>query len=174
MRVVWRTVRYRDSEQGIETAERKKLSSAASRSRSRWILNILITVLFLLVAYFSYAFFTNNFYNPAEEKGKAFSPTGKPIQLDVLNGCGVSGVASKFTTYLRRHGFDVVEMRNYRSFDIQETLVIDRVGNLAKAHRVAQALGIKQENVIQEINPDYFVDVSVVIGKDYPKLRLSQ
>jgi len=42
---------------------------------------------------------------------------------------------------------------------------------LTAAQRVARALGVKEGNVIQQINPDYFVDVSVIIGKDFTQLN---
>ena len=163
-------VRHRSSKQEANRAESVKAPSVPLKNSSAWALNILIGVLLLVVAYFAYAFFANDIFESSPERAKVYSPSGKPIQLDVLNGCGVSGVASKLTAFLRRRGFDVVDMRNYKTFDLQETLVIDRVGNLATARQVAQALGVKRENIIQEINPDYFVDVSVVIGRDYSTL----
>ena len=162
------SVRRRPSKQELNRAESVKAPS--SRKSSTWALNILVGFLLLLVAYFAYAFFASEVSEPPTEGGQVYSGSGKPVQLEVLNGCGVSGAASKITSYLRRRGFDVVDMRNYKTFDLQETLVIDRVGNLAPARRVAQILGIRRENIIQEINADYFVDVSVVIGRDYPAL----
>lgn len=89
------------------------------------------------------------------------------IQVDVRNGCGVSGVADRYTDYLRSKGFDVADIGNYVSSDVDETLIIDRIGNMANAYKVAKSLGIKNENVIQQLNRDYFIDVTVVIGKDY-------
>ena len=89
------------------------------------------------------------------------------IQVDVRNGCGVSGVADRYTDFLRSKGFDVADIGNYVSSDVDETLIIDRIGNMANAYKVAKSLGIKNENVIQQLNKDYFIDVTVVIGKDY-------
>ena len=62
-------------------------------------------------------------------------------------------------------------MKNYKTSNVAQTLVIDRVGDLAAARRVAASLGVAENNVIQQLNPDYFVDVSVVIGEDFQKLR---
>jgi len=93
------------------------------------------------------------------------------IQIDVLNGCGDPGMAGKCSAFLRARGFDVVEMRNYKTFDLGESLVIDRAGNRENAERVAYALSVPKRNIIQQINQDYYVDVSVVIGKDYKTLR---
>jgi hypothetical protein len=93
------------------------------------------------------------------------------IQIDVLNGCGDAGTATKFASFLRARGYDVVEMRNYKTFDLSESLVIDREGDLENAEKVAYALGVGKENIIQQINQDSYVDVSVVIGADYRKLK---
>ena len=95
---------------------------------------------------------------------------GDIIQLEVRNGCGVDGVAARTTRYLRRHGFDVVEMGDYTSFDVPYSLVIDRVGDLEAARKVAAVLGIPEERVRQQIQPDLFLDASVIIGKDYAQL----
>ncbi len=74
----------------------------------------------------------------------------KPIQLEVLNGCGVNGVAEKFTDYLRAGNFDVVNIGNYRSFDVDHSLLIDRTGNMKKALEIASALAIDKNNIIQQ------------------------
>ena len=50
-------------------------------------------------------------------------------------------------------------------------MVIDRTGNMQSAYKVAAALGIDKKNVIQQVNDNYFLDVSLVIGKDYNKLK---
>jgi hypothetical protein len=92
------------------------------------------------------------------------------VQLEVLNGCGASGVAEKLTEYLRKRDFDVVQIGNYRSFDIPSTMIIDRTGNAANAEKVASYLGLDESSIIQQINDDYFLDVTLVIGKDYSEL----
>ncbi len=61
-------------------------------------------------------------------------------------------------------------MGNYISFDVENTIVIDRTGNIQNAYDVAEALGVDKQDVIQQINKDYFLDVSVIVGKDYNKL----
>jgi len=63
-------------------------------------------------------------------------------------------------------------MKNYKTFSVAHTLVVDRVGDLTLARRVAASLGVAEKNVVQQINQDYFVDVSVIIGADYPSLRV--
>lgn len=109
------------------------------------------------------------FEETANEEGKKKS-AADIVQLEVLNGCGVLGVADKFTEYLRKKNFDVVQVGNYISFDIDKTLIIDRTGNVANAEKVAGFLGIDESSIIQQINNDYFLDVTLVIGKDYGQL----
>lgn len=89
------------------------------------------------------------------------------IQVDVLNGCGVGGVADRFTDFLRAQNVDVVGIKNYISFDVDETMVVDRTGNEANAKKIANLLGIKNENIITQLNKDYFIDVSIIVGRDY-------
>jgi hypothetical protein len=138
------------------------------------VLNVLIALLILLVGYLAYSLMDRTVLHRPVDTAKVGAGTTGVIQIDLLNGCGASGVATSFRDYLRARGYDVVEMRNYKSFDVDQSLVIDRTGSLVNAEKVAYALGIKKSNVIQQINPDYFVDVSVVIGKDFPSLKPSQ
>ncbi len=91
--------------------------------------------------------------------------------MEVLNGCGLLGAADKYTDYLRRCRFDVVQIGNYISYDIEKSIVIDRTGNMFNAFKVADSLGIDYKNVIQQMSSKYFLDVSLVIGKDFNSLK---
>lgn len=96
---------------------------------------------------------------------------GNVIQVEVHNGCGKANAAADATAYLREFGFDVVEHGNHSSFDRDTTLVIDRVGNLEAARKVATALGLSSEHVHQQVDATRYLDVSVVIGHDYHEMR---
>ena len=93
-----------------------------------------------------------------------------PLQINILNGCGVSGVGNTMTKYCRQMGYDVVEMGNYKKFDVEHSLVIDRSGKTPEAQRLASLLGIEKKNVVQQFNNDQMVSASVVIGKDFKSL----
>ncbi|HSP89035.1 MAG TPA: LytR C-terminal domain-containing protein [Ignavibacteriaceae bacterium] len=133
-------------------------------------LNVLIIILAILVIFLSYSLFTKitALSSSDDETDLKTSPI---IQVEVLNGCGISGIAEKLTNYLRQNDFDVVQVGNYTSFDIDNTLVVDRTGNKSNALKVAEALGIDSKNVIQQINNDYFLDISLIIGKDFNRLK---
>ncbi|MBK7106066.1 MAG: LytR C-terminal domain-containing protein [Ignavibacteriae bacterium] len=134
--------------------------------------NILIFFLVVLIVYLSYSAYIKLVKGSEKiDELKNSQVAAEIIQLDVLNGCGVAGVADRYTDFLRSRGFDVVEIGNYVSYDVDETFVIDRIGNKANALKVASALGIEKVKVIQQLNENYFLDVSLVIGKDYYKLK---
>jgi len=130
---------------------------------------LIVTALLL-----TYSLIMRTTVRPPVDPTKTGNESVEIIQIDVLNGCGVAGVASTFTSYLRSRGYDVVEIGNYRTYDVPESIVIDRIGNFENAKKVAYALGIKENNVIQQINHDYFLDATVIIGKDFKKLRPMQ
>jgi hypothetical protein len=89
------------------------------------------------------------------------------IQVEVLNGCGVPGVGDGLTDVLRAKGIDVVKTGNYRSFDIENTFIIDRLGKTETAERIADSLDLDKKFIITEKNENYFLDLTIVIGKDY-------
>ena len=66
--------------------------------------------------------------------------------------------------------FDVVNMTNYRSFEIDKSIIIDRSGRLGNAKYLADVIGIDRRRVIQQKNRNYYLDVTLIVGKDYKKL----
>jgi hypothetical protein len=141
-------------------------------SSANLFINIIILILSLLIIFIGYSIYIKYITPPPVEVDAASMENASAIvQLEVMNGCGVSGVADKFTDYLRKRNFDVVQMGNYISFDIDKSMVIDRTGKKANAYKVAEALGIERSNVIQQLNNDYFLDVSLIIGRDFNSLK---
>ncbi|MFH1009591.1 MAG: LytR C-terminal domain-containing protein [Candidatus Latescibacterota bacterium] len=94
------------------------------------------------------------------------------VRVEVLNGCGVPGIAQECSRRLRASGFDVVngDGANAENFDFLETIVVNRCNDLEKAIRVAEALGTG--NIIQQLweAPHPVEEVTVVIGRDFQKL----
>jgi len=97
------------------------------------------------------------------------SPGTDRVTVEVRNAGGVAGMARAATDRLRRAGFDVVSLGNATSFDQEESVVIDRVGELQPAAAVAGALGI--DSVESEPDPDLYVDVTVRLGSDWTAPR---
>ncbi|MCD6166403.1 LytR C-terminal domain-containing protein [bacterium] len=97
---------------------------------------------------------------------------GKIIRVQVLNGCGVRGIADRFADVLRRQNFDVVDINNYRSFNVDSSLVLDRSSlNMMYGKKLAKVLGIPFNRVQPKINPDLQLEATVIIGKDFRSLK---
>ncbi|MCE2440115.1 MAG: LytR C-terminal domain-containing protein [Candidatus Latescibacteria bacterium] len=96
----------------------------------------------------------------------------RTIRIEVLNGCGVAGIAEKAGRYLREAGFDVMTWKNADSFNYPETIVIDRTGNIENARSVASAMGL-QTHIQQIVHDPYRIEqVAVIIGRDYDRLGI--
>ena len=61
-------------------------------------------------------------------------------------------------------------MGNYRSFEIENSIIVGRNEKIHNAEIVAAIVGLDGQNIIQQINPDYLLDVTFILGKDYRDL----
>ncbi|SHF05122.1 transcriptional attenuator, LytR family [Thermoanaerobacter uzonensis DSM 18761] len=87
----------------------------------------------------------------------------KDIKVEVLNGAGIPGLATKYAEILKNQGFDVVKIGNVVGMTFTSSHVYART-NEEKAKKVAKTLFIT--NVEKDISPDARVDVTVILGKD--------
>lgn len=87
------------------------------------------------------------------------------VRVEVLNAAGRAGLAREATRVLRDSGFDVVFYGNADSFGLDSSSVAARLGDVAAAASVAQALGI--EAVVDEPDSTRVLDVSVILGMDW-------
>ncbi len=95
------------------------------------------------------------------------------IKVEVLNGCGISGLAKEVADHLRDAGYDVVDFTNADNWDYTHTLVVDRTSEQSEnAIKVAEALGLGEEDAVPELSSGRGLDVTVIIGKDYQRLAL--
>ena len=129
---------------------------------SRRGLVVLVTLVGLLA---TAAWLGRRFPEAGAAEGQPPSAPGERVRVEVLNAGGVPGVAADARDLLREHGFDVVQWGNASSFDRDTTAVVDRVGREELAEAVANVLGIR--NVLVEPDSNLFVDVSVLLGRDW-------
>ena len=61
-------------------------------------------------------------------------------------------------------------MGNYKA-EVEKTMVLDVIGDISKAKRVADAVGISHRNVVQQLDKTKYIDATVIIGKDYTELK---
>lgn len=90
---------------------------------------------------------------------------GERVRVEVLNAAGTPGLARAATRLLRERSFDVVYFGNAGSFGGDTSWVIDRVGRLEDAQRVADALRIAR--VRSAPDTTLFLEVTVVLGRDW-------
>ena len=138
------------------------------------LLNAALVGVGLLVAVLLYGLLTRTFAprtTPTRDAEITLGaePGADPIQVEVRNAVGVDGLGREATAFLRRRGFDVVEVGNAPLRE--ETAVEVRAGTDAYAQRVAAALGVPDDRVTTP-GPlaEYDPDVAVYIGADYTRL----
>jgi hypothetical protein len=149
------------------------------KSALNYVLNITIIILGVVCIYLVFSLVTNTFLNRNKsvkdvQDSTKTSVTHQPnlsVQVDVQNGTGENRVGAIFRDYLKKKGYDVVDLGNYKSSDIYKTIIIDRTGDTRKAQRIAEVLGVSSRNIIQQINRDLYLDATIVIGKDFNELR---
>jgi len=97
------------------------------------------------------------------------------LKTEILNGCGIKGIAKKFSVYLGQmenpaFKFEIGEEGNFNSFDVDESLLIIK-SDRAREHSInlAKALDIKQNNIIKDSpgKSDSDADIAIVVGKDW-------
>lgn len=97
-----------------------------------------------------------------------------PLEVEVLNGCGVYGLAGRFTDFLRSKGFDVVNSDNADNFDYPATLIIQRSERVESSYRMAELFNIPKGDTARIlVRPDLSLatDVTVILGKDYKDIK---
>ena len=143
------------------------------------IQNILIVALVLLVGGFIWSVVNNLDGRGNREFGSGTDlpsliirseyekETGHRIQVEVLNGCGISGLANRFAALLRHNGIDVLRTDNADRYDYTHTKAILRRGDQAMLDAVSSVLGLSAEQISTTLDSTQFVDVTVILGQDY-------
>lgn len=92
------------------------------------------------------------------------------IRVQVLNGSGEGGVASRVAAFLRDRGYHVVEVGNADRFDYFATMVVARRNDPAAAVAVAHTLGGLP--LVRQAWDSDLAEVTVVVGSDRSRLHL--
>jgi len=144
-------------------------------------LNFLIIILIVLCGGFIWSMIKGN--QPAKEikpenikdtittKSPGINVDAKTISAEVLNGSGENKIGKVFTDYLRKKEVDVKNTGNYKNNSVQKTIVMSRNGDLKKALKIAELLGVKSTEVMENTDKDLDIDVTVIVGKDFVSLK---
>jgi hypothetical protein len=134
----------------------------------RYLIAIFV-VLVLIAGGVAYAVLSSSSEEAGGQAGKQASHAVKPseIEVTVLNGTAVDGLAGTYGDMVERRGYQLGAVTNSRS-SFAESIVMFKPGSGAAAHRVADSLGIsKVRPMTSEIaSLSAGAPVAVVIGED--------
>ncbi len=101
------------------------------------------------------------------------SPSQEPIMtVEVLNGCGTSGVANTFSEYLKKKNYDVVRVDNADSFDYEKSVILDRGKQPRRMiEQLCKVMGISKERILLIESTSCPSDATLIIGSDYKSLK---
>lgn len=91
------------------------------------------------------------------------------IRVEVLNGCGVDRLALRVTDILRERGFNVVRVGSTSPDFFEECVVIERRDDDARNARYF-ARRVNCRNVGKDLDPALYLEVTLILGKDYATL----
>ncbi|MFH1051714.1 MAG: LytR C-terminal domain-containing protein [bacterium] len=141
-----------------------------SRILSITLITILSVVILVFVVSIVFKFTSKPKADSESEENLGKMTNNEMIQVSVLNGCGVKGLAGKVRDYLREKGFDVVDVGNVKK-QTDFSFVIDRIGDTTSSLKLAKALGLPESKIVYEMDSSMFLRSSIVIGSDYKKLK---
>lgn len=98
------------------------------------------------------------------------STSERVIQINVVNATKQIGVAKQVMDYMRKRGFDVIELSNANELQ-DRSCVLNRTGDSLIANQVAYALGISNQHINTEIDSTMYLDCTILLGNDYSALK---
>ncbi len=92
------------------------------------------------------------------------------VSVEILNGNGQIGLASKVAVILRNRGISVLKVGEAAHHNYQYTKIVDWKGKSAEALKLASELHINPANIVKYNLPQKTLDVTLVLGKDWGTL----
>jgi hypothetical protein len=156
-----------------QDSERNDASRVRRRGFAR-VLEYVIAAVFVAILVYIVTFTVK----VVEGVSRTADGPSQTVRLQVLNGCGLPGIAADVAGKL--DGFTdtdlevrVVDTGNFELMTVKKSFVISRGEDLSQAKLVATKLGLDPSNVIAQPLGHNLQNVSVtlVIGQDYPVIR---
>jgi hypothetical protein len=155
---------------------KRKKTNVNNPDIQKWFLNLAIFSLSIVIVGFIFSMGKRLVQNPDKvvlSQVNEVIPDTVPYQgivIEVLNGCGIPGLAQKFTNFLRSEGFDVIYTGNAARTDYSSTQLIERVDDSEKTSEVNGVLMLHPQRLSSDIDPSLHVDLTLILGKDYNRL----
>ncbi|MGE4170705.1 MAG: LCP family protein [Candidatus Margulisiibacteriota bacterium] len=112
-----------------------------------------------------------NQFNMEDLNTLPLTTAGKPMTVEVLNGLGRSGEARMAANLLRSSHIVISRYANSKKYGYKRTLIVDWKGNVDSSIALAQYLGIEPSRIIVYHRSDKPLDVTVVLGNDWPEIK---
>ena len=128
---------------------------------------ILSILLITISIYYVKMYLNNNSTNSISNHIELKNNTVIKAEIEILNGCGESGIANLYSNYLIKKGFDVIDSRNADNFEyLNTTIIVHKKDKLNIAKNLANILKIKTVSSDER----GIWDLSLIIGRDYKNL----
>lgn len=89
------------------------------------------------------------------------------IKIEVLNGSGIGGLATKTAKMLEKEGYNVINIGNIKGISYGQTHIYDRKNKGDEVKKVAKILEISEVEVDTNMESD--ADITIVVGRDMKK-----
>ncbi len=142
----------------------------------KWLLNIVILCFAVVIIGFMFSSRSRIVNNPDKIGLNRENYISKPIEyievVEVLNGCGISGLAGNFAKYIRESGYDVLYIGNADNKDYDSTQIFVKSTNIKLSDPLRKIL--KMEKIRVKVSNDLsnHFDFRIIIGKDYEELDI--
>ena len=98
-------------------------------------------------------------------------------EIEILNGCGVSGIAELYTNFLRSSKYDIISTDNAKdehgkiNFDYKNCkIIVNNQKKLRAAYQLSLKLGINKQHIKKNYGNGIW-DITLIIGEDYNNLN---
>ena len=157
--------------------KQNKNNPDSKQSLQKWLFNIVIFCIAIVIIGFMVSTgkrVINNENKIELNRSDMTEHDYKTVMIEVLNGCGVPGLANKYSNYLRQQGIDVVYVGNAEDMDHDSTRVIKRVPDKEKYEQLMNVLQFSEKRVKKSKTNAPYTDFSLILGKDYANLSLNK
>lgn len=165
----------------------KKTKRKSQRpNRMNYVLNGLISVLVVVLMLFGYSFIDN--FSRAKTAQRVYSgnlediPTAsiqnqedlqqsRDLVIQILNGCGISGLSKELKDYLGAQGVDVRNVGNANQFNYNQSKLYIHSHNYDKANEFNRIIGVELTPEYRQAKAGEDYEFTLVVGNDYLSLK---
>lgn len=163
--------------------KRKRRKKRKKRNHTSLFNNLVILSLFILVFGFLGSMLDRLLFNNGKQplsntdlskmiaSTKYELKTGHKIEVEIHNGCGVSGLANMYTDFLRAEGYDILDSKNAQHFSYPQSLILHHNDDYNIALSLAKTMGITESQISILEDKNKLHDLTLIIGQDYRSLR---